>query len=176
LSGSVDSFSTERVLEILGLAPVSEGVLKVTGLAVTEASDIAGLESEVGGTETDNAGVERLVDAEMEDPRDDVVEAAVASATDETAAAVVLSVMTVGLDTDEELSELGTDADDVAAAAGEAVAVVEAVAAAAEVVAGRWVEFLATTALYCCISITAASSNTWMFRRQRIRASTAVRS
>ena len=160
MSGSVDSFSTERVLEILGLAPVSEGVLKVTGLAVTEASDIAGLESEVGGTETDNAGVERLVDAEMEDPRDDVVEAAVASATDETAAAVVLSVMTVGLDTDEELSELGTDADDVAAAAGEAVAVVQAVAAAAEVVAGRWVEFLATTALYCCISITAASSNT----------------
>merc|ERR1712083_161960 len=104
----------------------------------------------------------------MEDPRDDVVEAA--------AAAVVLSVRTVGLDTDEELSELGTDADDVAAAAGEAVAVVEAVAAAAEAVAGRWVEFIATTALYCCISITAASSNTWMFRRQRIRASTAVRS
>ena len=68
MSGSVDSFSTERVLEILGLAPVSEGVLNVTELAVTEASDIAGLESEVGGTETDNAGVERLVDAEMEDP------------------------------------------------------------------------------------------------------------
>jgi hypothetical protein len=25
--------------------------------------------------------------------------------------------------------------------------------------------YLATTALYCCISITAASSNTWIFRR-----------
>jgi len=170
-SDSADFFSTETALEVLGLAPVSEGVLKVAeGEAFVEASEIVGVETEVGKTfssATDTgAGADRLVEAEMLDPNDDVVEVVEASAVDKTAVVVLLSVMTVVVETDVELSEL---ADSVDAAADEVDAAVEAVA-------GMWVVFLATTALYCCISITAASSNTWMFRRQRIRASTAVRS
>lgn len=158
----------------MGLAPVSEGVLKVAELedgeeAVVEASEIVGVETEVGKTfssATDTAGVDRLVDAK--DPNDEVVEAVVAVAVaDETAVVMLLSVMTVVVDTAVELSEVAGSVD--AAAADEVDAAVEAVV-------GILVVFLATTALYCCISITAASSNTWMFRRQRIRASTAVRS
>lgn len=166
-SDSDDFFSTETALEVLGLAPVSDGVLKVAEL-VFEASEIVDAETEVGKTfssATDTAGADRLVDAK--EPNDDVVEGVVAVAVaDETAAVVLLSVMTVVVDTAVELSELVDSGD---AAAAEADAAVEAVA-------GMWVVFLATTALYCCISITAASSKTWMFRRQRIRASTAARS
>ena len=54
----------------------------------------------------------------------------------------------VVVDTGVELSD----------SAGAAAAV--EVDAAVEAAAGAWVVFLATTALYCCISITAASSNT----------------
>ena len=153
-------FSTETALEVLGLAPVSEGVLKVAELAdgeeaVVEASEIVGGETEVGKTFSsapDTAGADRLVDAK--DPNDEVVEAVVAVAIpDETAAVVLLlSVMTVVVDTAVELSEV---ADSVDAAAAD-----EEVDAAVEADAGMWVVFLATTALYCCISITAASSNT----------------
>jgi len=172
-SDSVDFFSTETELEVLGRAPVSEGVLKVAeGGAVVEASEIVGVDTKVGKTfssATDTgAGADRLVEAEMLDPNDDVVEVVEASAVDETAVVVLLSVMTVVVETEVELSEFA-DSVDAAAAADEVDAAVEAVA-------GMWVVFLATTALYCCISITAASSNTWMFRRQRIRASTAARS
>jgi len=161
-SDSADFFSTETALDVLGLAPVSEGVLNV---AVVEASVVVGAETEFGKTfssATDTADADRLVDAK--DPNDDVVEVVVAS--DETAVVLLLlSVMTVVVvDTEVELSD----------SAGAAAAV--EVDAAVEAAAGAWVVFLATTALYCCISITAASSNTWMFRRQRIRASTAVRS
>jgi len=162
------------VLEVLGRAPVSEGVLKVAelaegGEAVVEASEIVGVESEVGKTfSSATVAADRLVDAE--EPNDDVVDAVVVvEDADETAVVALLSVMTaVVVETAVELSEL---ADSVDAAAAD-----EVDAAAVEGVAGMWVVFLATTALYCCISITAASSNTWMFRRQRIRASTAVRS
>jgi len=172
-SDSADFFSTETELEVLGLAPVSEGVLKLAeGEAVAEASKIVGVETEVGKTfssaDDTDTGADRLVEAEMLDPNDDVVEVVEASAIDETAVVVLLSVMTVVVETEVELSEFA-DSVDAAAAADEVDAAVEAVA-------GMWVVFLATTALYCCISITAASSNTWMFRRQRIRASTAVRS
>ena len=135
------------MLEVLGLAPVSDGVLKVAEL-VFEASEIVDAETEVGKTfssATDTVGADRLVDAK--EPNDDVVEGVVAVAVaDETAAVVLLSVMTVVVDTAVELSEL-VDSGDAADAAVEAVA-------------GMWVVFLATTALYCCISITAASSNT----------------
>lgn len=162
------------MLEVLGRAPVSEGVLKVAelaegGEAVVEASEIVGVESEVGKTfSSATVAADRLVDAE--EPNDDVVDAVVVvEDADETAVVALLSVMTaVVVETAVELSEL---ADSVDAAAAD-----EVDAAAVEGVAGMWVVFLATTALYCCISITAASSNTWMFRRQRIRASTAVRS
>jgi len=160
-SDSADFFSTE--LEVLGLAPVSEGVLKVAE-AVGEASEIVGVETEVGKTVETGAGADKLVEAEMLDPNEDVVEEVEASAVvDETAVVVLLSVMTVVVETAVELTELADSAD---AAADDEVAAT----------AGVCVVFLATTALYCCISITAASSNTWMFRRQRIRASTAVRS
>jgi len=171
-SDSADFFSTETELEVLGLAPVSEGVLKLAeGEAVAEASKIVGVETEVGKTfssaDDTDTGADRLVEAEMLDPNDDVVEVVEASAMDETAVVVLLSAMTVVVESEVELSEFADSVD--AAAADEVDAAVEAVA-------GMWVVFLATTALYCCISITAASSNTWMFRRQRIRASTAVRS
>ena len=188
-SDSADFFSTDTELEVLGLAPVSEGVLKLAeGEAVAEASKIVGVETEVGKTfssaDDTDTGADRLVEAEMLDPNDDVVEVVEASAIDETAVVVLLSVMTVVVETEVELSEFADSVD--AAAADEVDAAVEAVA-------GMWVVFLATTALYCCISITAASSNTWaatiisysyergakatwMFRRQRIRASTALRS
>lgn len=162
------------MLEVLGRAPVSEGVLKVAeltegGEAVVESSEIVGVETEVGKTfSSATAAADRLVDAK--EPNDDVVDAVVVvEDADETAVVALLSVMTVVVvETAVELSEL---ADSVDAAAAD-----EVDAAAVEGVAGMWVVFLATTALYCCISITAASSNTWMFRRQRIRASTAVRS
>lgn len=64
-----------------------------------------------------------------------------------------------------------TGADSVAPADA---AVDAAVDAAAVVVDGVGVVMLvlATTALYCCISITAASSRTWMFLRHLILAST----
>jgi len=165
-SDSVDFFSTETAeLEVLGLAPVSEGVLKVAD-PVVEASEIVG--ETVSSADDTGAGADKLVEAEMLEPNDDVVEEVeVASAVvDETAVVVLLSVMTVVVETAVELSELA-DSVDAAAAADDA---------AVEAAAGMWVVFLATTALYCCISITAASSNTWMFRRHRIRASTAVRS
>jgi len=157
------SDSAETALEVLGLAPVSEGVLKVAE-AVGEASEIVG-ETVSSADDTVAADADKLVEAEMLDPNDDVVEEVEASAVvDETAVVVLLvSVMTVVVETAVELSEL---ADSVDAAAADEV----------DAVAGTWVVFLATTALYCCISITAASSNTWMFRRHRIRASTAVRS
>ena len=152
-SDSAGFFSTETALEVLGLAPVSEGVLKVCAV---EASVLVGAETEFGKTfssVTDTAGADKLVDAK--DPKDDVVEVVVAS--DETAAVVLLlllSVMTVVvMDTAAELSELVADSSDAAAA--------DEVDAAVEAGAGMWVVFLATTALYCCISITAASSNTW---------------
>jgi len=152
----------------LGLAPVSEGVLKVAeGEVVVEASEIVEVGKTVSSATDTGADADRLVEAEMLDPNDDVVEVVVASAEDETAVVELLSVMTV-VETDVELSEL--TASVVAAAADDEVD------AAVEAVAGMLVVFRATTALYCCISITAASSNTWMFRRQRIRASTAVRS
>jgi len=142
------------------------------GEAVVEASEIVGVDTEVGKTvssATDTgADADRLVEAETPDPNDDVVEVVEASAVDETAVVELLSVMTVVVETAVELSELADSVVDAAAA--------DEVDAAVEAVAGIWVVFLATTALYCCISITAASSNTWMFRRQRIRASTAVRS
>jgi len=169
------------VLEVLGRAPVSEGVVKVAELAegeeaVVEASEIVGVETEVGKTfSSATAAGDRLVDAK--EPNDDVVEAVVVvEGADETAVATLLSVTTVVVvETAVELSEL---ADSVDAAGADEVdaAAVEGVAVTVEGVAGMCVVFLATTALYCCISITAASSNTWMFRRQRIRASTAVRS
>jgi len=163
-SDSSDFFSTEtEALEVLGLAPVSEGVLKVAE-AVGEASEFVGVETEVSSADDNGAaGADKLVEAEMLDPNDDVVEEVEASAVDETSVVVLLLVMTVVVETAVELSEL---ADSVDAAAADEV----------DAVAGTWVVFLATTALYCCISITAASSNTWMFRRHRIRASTAVRS
>jgi len=166
-SDSEDFFSTE--LEVLGLAPVSEGVLKVA-VVVVEASEIVG-KTVSSADDTVAAGADKLVEAEMLDPNDDVVEEVEASAVvDETAVVVLLSVMTVVVETAVELSELAVaDSVDAVAAAAEVDAAVEAAA-------GVWVVFLATTALYCCISITAASSNTWMFRRQRILASTAVRS
>ena len=152
-SDSAGFFSTETALEVLGLAPVSEGVLKV---GAVEASVLVGVETEFGKTfssVTDTAGADKLVDAK--DPKDDVVEVVVAS--DETAVVVLLlllSVMTVVvMDTAAELSELVADSSDVAAA--------DEVDAAVEAGAGMWVVFLATTALYCCISITAASNNTW---------------
>ena len=156
-SDSADFFSTETELEVLGLAPVSEGVLKLAeGEAVLEASEIVGVETEVGKTfssaDDTDTGADRLVEAEMLDPNDDVVEVVEASAIDETAVVVLLSVMTVVVETEVELSEFADSVD--AAAADEVDAAVEAVA-------GIWVVFLATTALYCCISITAASSNTW---------------
>jgi len=165
-SDSAYFFSTETALvEVLGLAPVSEGVLNVAEVVV-EASEIVGVESEVGETlssaDDNGVGADKLVEAELLDPNDDVVEEVETSAVvDETAVVVLLSVMTVVVETAEELSELADSAE---------------VDAADVAVAGMWVVFLATTALYCCISITAASSNTWMFRRHRIRASTAVRS
>jgi len=173
-SDSTDFSSRETELEVLGLAPVSEGVPKVPELAdgdeaVVEASEIVGVETEVGKTfssATDTAGVDRLVEAK--DPKDEVVEAVVEVAVeDETAVVVLLSVITVVEDTAVELSEVADSVDAVVA---------EEEDAEVDAVAGMWVVFLATTALYCCISITAASSNTWMFRRQRIRASTAARS
>ena len=150
-SDSAGFFSTETALEVLGLAPVSEGVLKV---GAVEASVLVGAETEFGKTfssVTDTAGADKLVDAK--DPKDDVVEVVVAS--DETAEVMLLSVMTVVVvvDTAAELSELVADSSDVAAA--------DEVDAAVEAGAGMWVVFLATTALYCCISITAASNNTW---------------
>ena len=156
-SDSSDFFSTQTALEVLGLAPVSEGVLKVAeGEAVVEASEIVGVDTEVGKADSSatdaGAGADRLVEAEILDPKDDVVEVVEASAVDETAVVELLSVMTVVVETDVELSEL---ADSVVAAE------VAEVDAAVEAVAGMWVVFLATTALYCCISITAASSNTW---------------
>ena len=156
-SESADFFSTETALEVLGLAPVSEGVLKVAeGEAVVEASEIVGVDTEVGKADSSatdaGAGADRLVEAEILDPNDDVVEVVEASAEDETAVVELLSVMTVVVETDVELSEL---VDSVVAAE------VAEVDAAVEAVAGMWVVFLATTALYCCISITAASSNTW---------------
>jgi len=153
----------------LGLAPVSEGVLKVAeGEVVVEASEIVEVGKTVSSATDTGADADRLVEAEMLDPNDDVVEVVEASAVDETAVVELLSVMTVVVETAVELSELADSVVDAAAA--------DEVDAAVEAVAGIWVVFLATTALYCCISITAASSNTWMFRRQRIRASTAARS
>ena len=152
-SESADFFSTQTALEVLGLAPVSEGVLKVAeGEVVVEASEIIGVGKTVSSATDTGAGADRLVEAEMLDPNDDVVEVVEASAVDETAVVELLSVMTVVVETDVELSELADSVD--AAAADEVDAAVEAVA-------GMWVVFLATTALYCCISITAASSNTW---------------
>jgi len=149
------------------VAVVEASVIVVeASVIVVEASVVVGAETEFGkafSSATDTADADRLVDAK--DPNDDVVEVVVAS--DETAVVLLLllSVMTVVVvDTGVELSD----------SAGEAAA--DEVDAAVEAAAGAWVVFLATTALYCCISITAASSNTWMFRRQRIRASTAVRS
>jgi len=102
-------FSTETEFEVLGLAPVSEGVLKVAeGEAVVEASGIVGVETEVGKTvssATDTgAGADRLVEAEMLDPNDDVVDVVEASAVDETAVVVLLSVMTVVVESEVELS------------------------------------------------------------------------
>jgi len=132
--------------------------------AVGEASEIVGVGTEVSSADdTRAAGADKLVEAEMLDPNDDVVEVVEASALDDTSVVVLLLVMTVVVETAVELSEL---ADSVDAAAADEV----------KAAAGIGVVFLATTALYCCISITAASSNTWMFRRHRIRASTAVRS
>jgi len=168
-SESADFFSTETALEVLGLAPVSEGVLKVAEEeVVVEASEIVEVGKTVSSATDTGADADRLVEAEMLDPNDDVVEVVEASAVDETAVVELLSVMTVVVETAVELSELADSVVDAAAA--------DEVDAAVEAVAGIWVVFLATTALYCCISITAASSNTWMFRRQRIRASTALRS
>lgn len=61
-------------------------------------------------------------------------------------------------------------------AAAAAAAVPELVAALPEGEGGAAVLTRATTELYCCISMTAASSRTWMFLRQRILASTLCRS
>jgi len=85
-SDSAGFFSTETALEVLGLAPVSEGVLKV---GAVEASVLVGAETEFGKTfssVTDTAGADKLVDAK--DPKDDVVEVVVAS--DETAVVLLL--------------------------------------------------------------------------------------
>ena len=125
------------MLEVLGRAPVSEGVLNVVELAegeeaVGEASEIVGVETEVGKTfSSATAAADRLVDAK--EPNDDVVEAVVVvEDADETAVVALLSVVTVVVvETVVELSEL---ADSVDAAAADEVdaAAVEGVAVAVE--------------------------------------------
>ena len=152
-SESVSFFSRETLLEVLGLAPVSEEVLRVVVEEETEleGSCVAGVEAEICAVSTSAvegaAGDKRLVEAELLDPKDDVVDVVVVSVPEETMEAVLLL--------------------DVVVFAAELVEVPEATDAAVEVVVvaivdgdGTYVEFLATTALYCCISITAASSNT----------------
>ena len=148
------SFSRETLLEVLGLAPVSEEVLRVVVEAETEleGSCVAGVEAEICAVSTSavegTTGDKRLVEAELLDPKDDVVDVVVVSVVGETREAVLLLVVVVFAAELVEVSE----------AAGDAAVDVVVVAIVAGV--GTYVEFLATTALYCCISITAASSNT----------------
>lgn len=89
--------------------------------------------------------------------------------------------------TDEMLVEFGSDELNVASVEVLAAVTIDEVEATDEVVGvelvsadaaavGMLTAFLATTSLYCLISMTAASSNTWIFLRHLILASTAWRS
>ena len=126
-----------------------------------EGSCVAGVEAEICVVSTSAvegaAGDKRLVEAELLDPKDDVVDVVVVSAAEETMEAVLLLVVVVFAAELAEVSE----------AAGDAAVDVVVVAIVAGV--GTYVEFLATTALYCCISITAASSNTCTKAQSMIR-------
>ena len=126
-----------------------------------EGSCVAGVEAEICAVSTSalegTAGDKRLVEAELLDPKDDVVDVVVVSVPEETMEAVLLLVVVVFAAELVEVSEAAGDA----AVDVVVVAIVDGV--------GTCVVFLATTALYCCISITAASSNTCTKAQSMIR-------
>lgn len=147
-SGDVWPPVTAVRLEVLGRAPVSDGDKRDVEGVATEADNVDELASEE--TEDGSGEEATLIDEKVTE--------VVMDAEGDVALAIVDAV-------DE-----ADDTVDVVVAAPDSAGTVAALDA------GMLVAFLATTVLYCCISMTAASRRTWMFLRQRILASTACRS